>query len=187
MGFNVVRSVAVAFAMRQLRRKERYSAGAQVELERIWKESLDVASISYVLAKQFTRLSADQAMLAGLLHVLGQLYIVMRAEEMEVEGPELKEVTSHWHPTIGKAILESWGLPETLQRAMEHQDDVTLELEGPVSITHILISAKLLSRNALDKACPAFQRLQEGAGDKALDVLNDYAEEISRVRSSLSE
>jgi HD-like signal output (HDOD) protein len=187
MGFNVVRSVAVAFAMRQLRRKERYSAAAQAELERIWKESLDVASISYVLAKQFTRLGPDQALLAGLLHVLGQLYIVMRAEEMEVDENQIKEVASHWHATIGKAILESWGLPESLQRAIEHQDDFAAEIEGPVSMTHILISAKLLSRGAMDKECPAFRRLRDGAGDKALDVVNDYAEEISRVRSSLSE
>ena len=33
MGFNMVRSVAVAFAMRQLRRKDTYSPTAQLQLE----------------------------------------------------------------------------------------------------------------------------------------------------------
>src|SRR5262245_47836181 len=43
MGFNMVRSVSVAFAMRQLRRKETYSATAQAQLEAVWKESIEIA------------------------------------------------------------------------------------------------------------------------------------------------
>ena len=40
MGFNIVRSVAVAFAMRQLRRKDTYTPTAQLQLEQAWEESL---------------------------------------------------------------------------------------------------------------------------------------------------
>ena len=40
MGFNMVRSVAVAFAMRQLRRKDTYTPTAQLQLEQAWEESL---------------------------------------------------------------------------------------------------------------------------------------------------
>jgi HD-like signal output (HDOD) protein len=40
MGFNMVRSVSVAFAMRQLRKKDAYTPLAQTELEHAWNESV---------------------------------------------------------------------------------------------------------------------------------------------------
>jgi HD-like signal output (HDOD) protein len=191
MGFNMVRTVAVAFAMRQLRRKESYGAEAQAELEKIWKSSLQVAAICFVLAKHFTRLSADQALLTGLLHVLGRLYIVMRAQDMEdVSDEDIRSVASSWHGAIGKAILESWGLPESLQHAVEHQDEVALQLTGDVTLTDLLIVSKLLASTPAGTApqeCPALTRLKRGAGDKTLTVVDDYADEIKRVQSSLSE
>jgi HD-like signal output (HDOD) protein len=191
MGFNMVRTVAVAFAMRQLRRKESYGPEAQAELEKIWKSSLQVAAICFVLAKHFTRLSADQALLTGLLHVLGRLYILMRAQDMDdVSDEDIRSVASSWHGTIGKAILESWGLPESLQHAVEHQDEVGLQLTGDVTLTDLLIVAKLLASTPAGTApaeCPALTRLKRGAGDKTHTVVDDYADEIKRVQSSLSE
>src|SRR5690554_121542 len=76
MGFNMVRTIAVAFAMRQLRQRDLYSAKARDEIESIWRDSLNIATICCVIAKYCTRLNADQALLTGLLHGLGRLYIV---------------------------------------------------------------------------------------------------------------
>ena len=194
MGFNMVRSVAVSFAMRQLRRKDSYSPAVQAQLQAAWKESLQIAAVCFVLAKRFTRLNADQALLTGLLHVLGRLYIIMRAQEMDNLGAEdLQEVVSDWHATIGKAILESWGLPDALQAAVEHQNAVTEQFEGPVTLTDVLISAKVLAHgannaepvNAADY--PALQRLGVAASDKVLGVMDDYVEEIQAIRASLGE
>jgi HD-like signal output (HDOD) protein len=189
MGFNMVRSVAVAFAMRQLRRKDTYSPAAQAELERSWKESLEVAAACFVIAKRFTRLNADQALLTGLLHVLGRLYIIMRAKDTEeLSETEMREVIDGWHASIGKAILESWGLPEALQSAVEHQDQLDIELDGPVTLTDVLITAKLLMRNEQDCAkYPALRRVGFAAGDRALGVMDEYADELRGVRASLSD
>jgi HD-like signal output (HDOD) protein len=189
MGFNMVRSVAVAFAMRQLRRKDTYTPAAQKELENAWKESLEIASACFVIAKRFTRLNPDQALLTGLLHVLGRLYIIMRSKEAEeLSEAEFREVVNGWHASIGKAILESWGLPEALQSAVEHQDELELELDGAVTLTDVLIAAKLLSSNCQDaEKYPALRRLGVAAGDRALAVMEEYAEELRSVRSSRSD
>ncbi len=189
MGFNMVRSVAVAFAMRQLRRKDIYSPAAQAQLEQAWNDSLETASICFVIAKRFTRLNPDQALLTGLLHVLGRLYIIMRSKDAEeLSETEMREVIDGWHANIGKAILESWGLPEALQSAVEHQDQYDIELDGAVNLTDILIAAKLLRRNEHDTArYPALRRVGVAAGDRALSVMEEYAEELRGVRSSLSE
>ncbi len=189
MGFNMVRSVAVAFAMRQLRRKDTYSPVAQAELEQAWKESIEIAATCFVIAKRFTRLNPDQALLAGLLHVLGRLYIIMRSKEAEeLTEVEFREVVNGWHAAIGKAILESWGLPESLLSAIEHQDEFDIELDGEVTLTDVLIAAKLLTSGQQEAGkYPALRRVGLAAGDRALNVMDEYAEELRSVRASFSD
>jgi HD-like signal output (HDOD) protein len=189
MGFNMVRSVSVAFAMRQLRSKDAYSPTAQAELERAWKESLEIAAACFVIAKRFTRVNPDQALLTGLLHVLGRLYIIMRAKDAEeLSEAQMREVLDSWHANIGKAILETWGLPEEIQHAVEHQDEFDIEVEGAVSLTDILIAAKLLARGEHDSsAYAALRRVGGAAGDLALGAMDQYADELAGVRNSFSE
>src|SRR5690606_41082432 len=107
--------------------------------------------------------------LAGLLHGLGRLYVVMRAEEMaETATIDIREVAASWQATIGKAILESWGLPEPLQHAVEHQDDheqspidAAEHAEpgvpvGVVTLTHVQTAEKILAaRVGSDEMPPA--------------------------------
>jgi HD-like signal output (HDOD) protein len=188
MGFNMVRSVAVAFAMRQLRRKDTYTPTAQLQLEQAWEDSLNASAMCFVIAKRFTRLNPDQALLTGLLHVLGRLYIIMRSKDAaELSDAEMRQVIDGWHAAIGKAILESWGLPEALQHAVEHQDELEEAQEGDVSLTDVLIAAKVLARGETDGAkFPALRRVGVAAVDGA-NPMEQYAEELRGVRASLSE
>jgi HD-like signal output (HDOD) protein len=188
MGFNMVRSVAVAFAMRQLRRKDTYSPTAQLELEQAWEESLAASAACFVIARRFTRLNPDQALLTGLLHVLGRLYIVMRSKDAaELSDGEMRQVIDGWHASIGKAILESWGLPDELQHAVEHQDELTVAQDGNVSLTDVLIAAKLLAKGETDGTkFPALQRVGVAA-QNGVRPMDQYADELKSVRASLSE
>ncbi|MBN1239949.1 MAG: HDOD domain-containing protein [Gammaproteobacteria bacterium] len=187
IGFNLVRTIAVAFAIQQLRLRETYSQEARAEIASIWRDSLSTASICFVLARHCTQLNADQALLAGLLHVLGRLYLVMRAESGDAPaGDEALGAALAWHAEIGKAILAGWGLSESLQSAIEHQDDVDYEAEA-VSLTDVLIAAKLLDADAGADAAdfPVLQRLTAVRGRNPVDVLTERAEEIRELRSSL--
>ncbi|HEX6992994.1 MAG TPA: HDOD domain-containing protein [Gammaproteobacteria bacterium] len=195
MGLSMVRTTAIAFAMRQLRLKDTYSPAGRVEIEGIWHDSIKIAAVCAVLAKHYTRLSSDQALLAGLLHVLGRLYVVMRAEERVKEKPferiDVREIAAGWHAAICTAIVSSWGLPEALQHAVEKQDEVDLELEGDVTLTDVLIAAKALVA-ASDPAelagkCPAIARLSAVRGGNALRALELYQDEIDALRTSLAE
>lgn len=201
MGFNMVRTVSVEFAMRQLRRGDARSPAARAEIELIWRDSLKIASICYVLAKHFTAVNADQALLTGLLHGLGRLYVVMRAEDRtDVTTNEIREIATGWQATIGKAILESWGLPEAMQHAVEHQDDIDCErtstseiasrASGAASLTDILIAAKILnSEDRLAEAhrLPAISWLCALQSQGPASLLEEHNEEIQSLRSSLGD
>jgi HD-like signal output (HDOD) protein len=188
MGFNMVRSVAVAFAMRQLRRKDTYTPAAQAQLERAWNDSLEISAMCFVIAKRFTRLNPDQALLTGLLHVLGRLYIIMRSKDTaELSDTEMREVVDGWHASIGKAILESWGLPDALQHAVEHQDELDTPQEGEVSMTDVLIASKLIAKGDHDGTrFPALRRVGV-AITNGTNPMEQYAVEVASMRASLNE
>jgi HD-like signal output (HDOD) protein len=200
MGFNMVRTIAMDYAMRQLRRTETLSAAARAEIDAILTDSLGVASLCYVISRHYSRVNADQALLAGLLHGLGRLYIVMRAEEVAAEAADVREVTASWQATIGKAILESWGLPDTLLHAVEHQDDHDLSpidpsegtgsgvAAGAVTLTNVLIAAKILagvSTGAEIADVPALSWLNGMKKEGAAAVLKDHDDEIKSIRATL--
>ncbi|HEX6996886.1 MAG TPA: HDOD domain-containing protein [Gammaproteobacteria bacterium] len=201
MGFNMVRAVAAAFAIHQLRLREGYSAAARAEIETIWRDSVQVASVCAILARHCTHVSADEALLAGLLHVLGRLYIVMRAEGIGGAADPSLRSASACHALIGKAILAGWGLPAALQRAVERQDDVDYD-EERVSPTHVLIAAKLLTAgdgaaaqaaasgteptDAAGVTCPAIRRIEAVRGKSPAAALEEHADEVRALRRSLS-
>ena len=165
-----------------------YTPAAQAQLERAWNESLEISAMCFVIAKRFTRLNPDQALLTGLLHVLGRLYIIMRSKHAaELSDTEIGDVIDGWHASIGKAILESWGLPESLQHAVEHQDEYENDFEGDVSIGDVLVAAKLLAKDETKRArFPALRRTGVIAEDGS-NAMGQSAEKLQSVRVSLDE
>jgi HD-like signal output (HDOD) protein len=155
LGFNLVRTVATAFALRQLARDQ--SLGElHAELTDIWKSSNEVASICYGVAKQAFGRQPDEALVAGLLHSIGRLYILMRAHQSRPEmrrDPEFHALLDAWQPAMGKAILEAWGLPQRICEAVENQDYLLVGGEAELEpLTRLLSAAKLKRRLAAEPA-----------------------------------
>src|SRR5215470_3617142 len=80
MGFNMVRSAAIAFAMSQLKKVDALK-GLEKQLDELWKRSSMVATMSHAVARRFSKVNPDTAMLTGLLHGIGQLYILTRSNQ----------------------------------------------------------------------------------------------------------
>jgi len=200
MGYDMVRSISIAFGMQRLKSNANYSPAGQAELKAALTDAVQVSAISYVLAKHYTRLKPGDALLTGLLHVMGRLYIVKRFEETTHVSPEeLQNTVAEWHPTIGKAISESWELPETLGAAIEQQNDYDVHFSGAVTLTEILIAARLINQGTiptagsseeLEKEQPpphVFSRLGLSCDDETGVVdLSAHIEEIEGIRAQLT-
>lgn len=101
---------------------------------------------------------------------------------------EFREAVDGWQAPIDKAILETWGLPEALQQAVEHQDDLEGAGDGAVTLTNILVAAKLLNRDpSLASDTPALSWLNIMKDLDAAAVLTDHDEEIQGLRASLGD
>jgi HD-like signal output (HDOD) protein len=147
MGYNMVRSAAISFAMAQIRSSAGLK-GLEQPLGELWRASTYVAAFCYVLAKNHTRRNADEAFLAGLLHGVGRLYILTRTPrfpELLGDSASLDEIMRNWHASVAKAILENWELDEELIQAIAEQDEVGREHEGPADITDILVCANMMA------------------------------------------
>ncbi|MFZ6767897.1 HDOD domain-containing protein [Undibacterium sp. Di26W] len=125
LGFAAVRNIAVSIGMKQLA-ENKFNGSLSAQMDGLWRRSLRVAALAMVIAKTHTRLSADKAMLAGLLHDIGKFYILNRAnhyQDLFTSEQTLWELIDHWHASIGSAILEDWEISEDIRVAvMDHRD-----------------------------------------------------------------
>ncbi len=129
IGYNMVRSASISFAMAQIRQSNKL-AGLEDHLNDLWQKSTAVAAFSYVLARAFTKMNPDEAMLTGMLHGIGKLYVLTRAvnhPELFVSPEVLHEIIRDWHASIAKAILENWDFSESMAEAVGLQEDYERE------------------------------------------------------------
>ena len=147
MGFDMLRSAAITFSMAQLRKAEQYR-GLEKPMNLLWQRSVNVASLCFVIAKRFTRVSADAALLAGLLHGVGKLYILTRASKhpaLFADHATYNTIVRDWHGNIAKALLENWGMAEELVDAVCSFEDMDREPRGQTGLADVLAVAHLFA------------------------------------------
>jgi len=192
MGNKLVQSSVVAFALRQAEKNEGLSEESRATLKAIWEESVELAARCYVITKKYTKLNADEALLAGLLSVVGRLYIFLKSQEFgTIDYAELEPILAAWHPAIAKAIAESWGMSEDLVNALESQLETNPPVQEQASLTEILSAAKIIqqynqSGDPLDASeYPLLQRLGIADHDDNAVTLDEHTEAINEIRQSL--
>ena len=194
LGRKMVQNSAMAYAVKQMRESQKLEP-AQPYLEALWKDSTHLAALCYVLTKKLTKLNAEQALLVGLLHGIGKLYILAQAEahpELFEDPANLSNILDSWHAAIGSAILEAWQFPEEVSGSVANYQEVEREHEGPTDLTDILIVAHLIgdflrqesdAELQLDNV-PAARNLAISAADIG-GVLQQAEEQIADLRSAL--
>ncbi len=124
MGLNTVRNLATSLVMKQL--FQATNPVVDKYLRKYWKLSTDIAALSAVLAKMYTTLESDSALLAGLTHSIGVSPILVKAESDPVllNNPDaLNGLLQELSPRIGEKILENWEFaPDMVQVPAEHLD-----------------------------------------------------------------
>lgn len=154
LGYKMVRNVALSFAAQQV--FIGYASRSLRDLvSGIWRHSVHTAVLSHMLARTRTKQNADEAFLAGLLHEVGKLYIVMRAKDAVEEltdDPAFAAVLSAWHPRLGRAVIEAWELSDELAAAVGDHEHCSLAVADPPTLTGVVAVASFLAERS-DAAC----------------------------------
>ena len=116
LGIDYTANLATGLAMEQM-----FQATSDVidqKMRDVWAKSTEVAGISHVLARHYTKLKPDQATLAGLVHKIGVLPVLTYAEDnrrLLRDIALLEQLIEAAYPAIGRKILEQWEFPEVLR------------------------------------------------------------------------
>jgi len=193
MGLDGVRNIVTTFLLSQLFHTK-YD-NLRTRITALWNHSTRVAAISHVLANHYTTLKPDEPMLAGLIHDIGKLPIISKAEESaELANNDalLDELSAKLHTTLGKVIVKTWGFSPKLVAAVAEHEDLTRDSER-LDITDIVTVANLLSyagknhpHNQSDwTTVPAFKKLNLTPED-SIAILEEARDEIMEIVELLS-
>jgi HD-like signal output (HDOD) protein len=195
IGYTMVRSAAMGFAMSQMRRGAKLEK-LQTRLQKLWDDSTRVAAFAYVLARTATKVNPDEAMLTGMMHGIGKLYIMTRAAqhpELFIDAQTLDEILQSWHANIGKAILENWEFSDEMSTAVGEQEDFSREEEVEPDLRDVLAVAIVMSsyvddipglETALNGLPPTIRLGLDEA--RIAVVMQDCAEEICALTEALN-
>ena len=193
LGPPLVRNLVTSLILKQLFQTK--SPMLRQQMQALWEHSTQVAAISHILARKFTQLKPDEAMLAGLIHDIGALPILVKAEnhpELLADEARLSDIVDKLHPSIGRLILEAWKFPQELVTvAAEHEN--LARISDQLDYTDIVTVASLHShlgskhRHAKVKFSdvPAFTKLGL-TPETSVATLEEASAEMKEVKSMLA-
>jgi HD-like signal output (HDOD) protein len=194
MGLNTVRNLTTSLVMKQL-----FQATHPVidhYLRNAWKQSTDVAAFSAMIAKSYTNLEADSALLAGLTHSIGLSPILVKAEsdpDLLSNSEQLEELLRELYPTVGAEILKRWDFPDHMvQVPAEHLNIHRQGNNGVADYTDIVQVALIQTSagghgplSSVDQAdVSAFDRLGMREGIEEIDMTGGVIE-VEEIRDAI--
>jgi HD-like signal output (HDOD) protein len=191
LGLNMVRNLVISLVMEQM--FQATSNRLDKRLHELWEHSTEVAARSQILAQKHPNIKPDEAMLAGLIHNIGILPILMKAEdtpELLQDTRLLDDVIERLHNKIGAAILESWDFSDTLVAVPREYSNLEWDSENGPDLIDIVQVAHIQSLENTDKAIDpakfenskAFKKLGLDTGMSVSELDEDseeYAEALA--------
>ncbi len=189
LGLNTTRDLVLTYTLRELFRTD--SALLRERMSTLWRHSALVGAVSFVLAGMTPGLDKDRALLAGLLHDIGELPVIHYAThepELAADAALLEQSLHALRGQVGAMVLRRWHFGnETVSIALEAED----WQRDPANVADysdvVLIAQRLLDMTMDEEgmaqltALPAWHKLARGRLDAELaaDVLREAHDDVA--------
>ncbi|MEW8586642.1 MAG: HDOD domain-containing protein, partial [Candidatus Thiodiazotropha sp.] len=197
LGADTTHKLVLTFALRELFNTS--SNLLKEYMRSLWQHSVKVSAVCYILAKFSGRFNPEHALLAGLLHDIGNVAILSYAENFTevANNPEkLERVMQDMRGRIGSAILRSWGFIDDLIEVTEEAENWFRDHQGEADYADLVIvsqlhtyigSEEMRHLPTLDKV-PAVNRLELGelTPKLSLKILDKAEEKILHAQQMLT-
>lgn len=119
LGFSALRALTASVIVRQMAATP-LSAEQKALSATLWEHTANVAALARVIAKHVTRQPPDTAFMAGIVHEIGNFYLITQAG---THPGLLKSDLAAWHEDgearVGRAILGALEIPPSIMDALE--------------------------------------------------------------------
>jgi len=162
LGLGVTRNIVTSLILHNIFTVS--SASVHSKIKVLWQHSCRVAAISQVIANLTPGIQPDRAMLAGLLHDIGVLPILIYADQCGFDnmGPDVvDEVIEQLGKQLGQKIIEEWKLGDDLCQVPAAIDAWQRDHEGDADYADVVQVAHIHSQfgEKTDKEIPPLSRL----------------------------
>ncbi len=194
LGSSTIRSLITSLVMQQMFTPT--SELLEQHFRETWEQAVNVSAICRALSTFVPQLNADEAMLAGLIHQIGKLPILMLVEdiaEFRDSPSRLNKLLEKAHPAIGKIIMDTWDFPEAIKLSASEYVNFHRESSPKPDYVDIVQVAFLQSIAGTDHpACrvdwntvPAFAKIGIATDEEILEI-EGVSEEIELTHSLFS-
>ncbi|MDJ0749185.1 MAG: HDOD domain-containing protein [Woeseiaceae bacterium] len=193
LGFEVVRNTAMSLAMKQLYNSDKHDNTASQQ-RKIWARGMKMSSMAFAIAQKAPELNQETAFLCGLMHEVGKLYILTKAEDFPDllgDTASLQLVYDEWNPQISKSIIESWGFSDDVIHTADPASYVQQDTDAPADLVDVIVVARLLLDGIEASLEDVFEEdvsCQRLGIDKnaAPTLMSAYREKLQSMQQSLS-
>ncbi len=195
LGLETTRKLVMGISVKQLFQSK--SPQLMAKMQELWKKSLHVSSLSFVLAQESGQVNPEDALLAGLVCDIGAIPLIHFAEQHPETYPNLNDlqmVMPYLNPPVGSLVLHTLGFSTEITEIPKHAEDWYYESDSDkLTLIDVVILAKLHSYFGSARAkelpyinsIPAYAKLKNGKlnPDFSLDILVKAQQRIDTAMS----
>ncbi|MGR9014314.1 MAG: HDOD domain-containing protein [Gammaproteobacteria bacterium] len=144
IGINATRNLVISLSIS--RTFQTNSPLIKKYLDDIWKESISISIISFVLASITKQVNPEEALLAGLISNIGAVPFLSFAANLPKEyctAADIELALPYVKGPVGHKILSDWGFVEEYRKVPLYADDWYQNNSGKLSLTDIVVLSRL--------------------------------------------
>ena len=183
LGIRLVRDLVISLAMKQI-----FQATSDVldhHFRNSWNAAVEVAAICRMLATTIPGIQPEQALLAGLIHNIGSLPILVMAEDDDdlfQDSEALGEIIWELQGSVGELILKTWNFPPHMIEVVKESHNFNYKHDGDSHLVDVVQVALLQGGHVDEKhmpqdwgQVPAFARLGMDSEVNVIEIEENQA------------
>ena len=197
IGLNATRDLVFGISLKQLfNTKDR---ALMTGMQKIWKNSLYLSSLCFVLAEECSNINPEDALLAGLICDIGAIPLLHFAEQYPEQYPNITELEASlpfFRGPVGSLVLHTLGFSAELTSIPHIAENWFFDSGEQLTLADIVILAKLHSYFGSKKAkglpyinsIPAYSKISQGKldADFSFTILHKAQNRIQAILQLLT-